>query len=91
MSVDQRLQEAFHADDDWVPEVPLSTVQTTARPAGDRTAAYGARGRGRPGRRGRRGHDAGCQHLRRHRARRPSPTSSATPSPTDAPLAFEDT
>jgi len=31
MSVDQRLREAFHADDVWIPDVSLSEVRDTAR------------------------------------------------------------
>ena len=30
--IDQRLREAFHADDDWIPDVSLADVR--ARPLG---------------------------------------------------------
>jgi len=29
--IDQRLREAFHADDDWIPDVSLTDVRATAR------------------------------------------------------------
>jgi len=92
MSVDQRLREAFHADDDWVPEVALSTVQHTARRESARRRAALAVAAAVV-------LAAGAVVATTRIASTsdgidpadPSPTSSATPAPTDAPLAFEDT
>ncbi len=86
-TLDQRLREAFHSDDDWIPDVSLAEVRSEARrtTARRRTALAAAAavvlvgGAAVAVTRG--GADDGADPVA------PSPTPSSTPSASEAPLA----